>query len=127
MCIRLLPVLLQVTWNTFSPEILTLAADFPIIPLGHINLLQEVGLHSGANVGQRKNGGNSVRRMYTARVHGCKSNMTVALYQGNGAEDVGFLFSRANPIFIGPYRDGGSTSHDTQPFGETIRATILIK
>jgi hypothetical protein len=42
---------------------------------------------------QRKNGGNSVRRMYTARVHGCNSNMTVALYQGDGAEDVCFLCS----------------------------------
>jgi hypothetical protein len=76
-----------------STEMLTLMTDFPIIPLGHINLLQEIGLHRGADVLRQKNGGNSVRKMYTARVHGCRSNMTVALYQGNGAEEVCFLFS----------------------------------
>jgi hypothetical protein len=63
-------------------------ADFPAIPLGYINLLQEIGHHRGADVVHQKNGGNSIRRMYTAHVHGCKSNMMVALYQGNSAEDV---------------------------------------
>jgi hypothetical protein len=106
---------------------LTFVTDFPVIPLGHINLLGEIGLDRGGGVVHQKNGGNSVRRMYTARVHGCRSNMTVALYQGDGAEDVGFMFSRANPVFIVPHRDGGSTFHDTQTFGETIRPTILIK
>ena len=64
--------------------------DFRAIPLGDLNLLQEIGVQRGADVVHRKNGGNSVRRMYTARVHGCESNMTVALYQGNGVEDVRF-------------------------------------
>jgi hypothetical protein len=75
-----------------STEILTFGTDFRLIPLGDLNLLQEIGIHCGANVVHRKNGGNSVRRMYSARVHGCKANMTVALYQGSGAEDVCFLF-----------------------------------
>jgi hypothetical protein len=44
---------------------------------------------------RQKNGGKCVRKMYTARVHGCKSQMTVALYQGNDAEDVCFL------VFLG--------------------------
>jgi hypothetical protein len=86
----LLPVLLLVSWNTFFTEILTLGTDFPVIPLGHINLLQEIGLDRRGSLVHQKNGGNSVRRMYTARVHGCRSNMTVALYQGDGAEEVCF-------------------------------------
>jgi hypothetical protein len=72
-----------------STEILTLGTDFPVIPLGHINLLQEIG---GADVVRRKNSGNSVRRMYAARVHGCTSNMTVALYQGTGGEAVCYIY-----------------------------------
>jgi hypothetical protein len=101
--------------------------DFRVIPLGDLNLLQEIGIDRGADVVHRKNGGKSVRRMYTARVHGCKSNMTVALYQGNGAEDVCFLFSWVNPVLILIHRDGGSTSHDIQTFGESIHSTILMK
>jgi hypothetical protein len=66
--------------------------DFRLIPLGDLNLLQEIGLYRSATVVQ-KNREKSVRRMYSARVRGCTSNMVVALYQGNGAEDVGFLYS----------------------------------
>jgi hypothetical protein len=64
--------------------------------------------------------------MYTARVHGCKSNMTVAWYQGNGAEDVCFLFCCVYPVFIFLHRDGGRTSHDIQTFGESVLPAILI-
>jgi hypothetical protein len=81
--------------HSYYSDLFTLVTDFPVIPLGHINLLQEIGNHRRADVMHRKNGGNSVRRMYTARVHGCNSKMTVALYQGNDAEDVCFL------VFLG--------------------------
>jgi hypothetical protein len=33
-----------------------------------------------------------VRRMYSAQIQDCKSNMAVALYQGDGAKDVCVLF-----------------------------------
>jgi hypothetical protein len=98
MFIMLLPMLLRVSEDhTLLPSARKLTyrcwTDFRVIPLGDLNLLQEIGIHRGADVVHRKNGGNSARKMYTARVHGYKSNMTVALYQGDGAEDVGFLYS----------------------------------
>jgi hypothetical protein len=113
--------------HSHSVGILTLMTDFRTIPLGDLNLVQEIGFRRGANVVHRKNGGNSVRRMYTARVEGCKSNMTVALYQGNGAEDVCFLLCCVYPVFIFLHRDGGHTSHNIQTFGETIHPTILTR
>jgi hypothetical protein len=76
-----------------STEILTLGTDFRVIPLGDLNLLHEIRLQRGVDMVSWKNGGNSVRRMYTASIHGCKSKMTVALYQGDDAEDVCFLCS----------------------------------
>jgi hypothetical protein len=58
-----------------STEILTLGTDFPVIPLGHINLIRDIGLRRGVNVVHRKNGGNFVRRMYTALVTELGSGM----------------------------------------------------
>ncbi|KAJ7714790.1 hypothetical protein B0H16DRAFT_1617600 [Mycena metata] len=59
--------------------------DFRPIPLGDIDLHREVGLRSelGA-VHQRSRG--SVRRLYSARIHGLPEKVTVALYQGKHAE-----------------------------------------
>jgi hypothetical protein len=62
--------------------------------------------------------------MYAARVHGCKANMTVALYQGDGAVEVHLRFSRADPIFISLHSDGGRMSHDIQAFGESVHPAI---
>lgn len=77
-----------------SAEILTLVTDFPVIPLGHINLLQQIGHYRSAGVVCRGHHQNSVRRMYSARIHGSKSKMVGALYQGDGAEEVHFwIFS----------------------------------
>ncbi|KAJ7642313.1 hypothetical protein DFH06DRAFT_607693 [Mycena polygramma] len=64
-----------------------LLPDFPVIPLGHINLLHPIEPHGGSGVVCRNFGRNSVRRLYSARIHGCKSSMAAALYQGEGAED----------------------------------------
>jgi hypothetical protein len=38
--------------------------------------------------------------MYATRVHGCKSNMTLALYQGNNAEDVRLSFFPCHIVLI---------------------------
>jgi hypothetical protein len=67
--------------------------DFRLIPLGDLNLLQEMWLNGGAGVVRQKHGRTPLRRMYSARIHGSKSNMAVALYQGGCAEAVchGFL------------------------------------
>jgi hypothetical protein len=110
-----------------STEIFTLAADFPVIPLGHINLLQEIGHHRSAGVVHRGHDQNSVRRMYSARIHGSKSKMVGALYQGDGAEEVHFGYSRPYIVFIALHSDGGRMSRDIRNFGQWILVTILIE
>jgi hypothetical protein len=52
--------------------------------------------------------------------------MTVALYQGDGAEEVRFGYFRADLVLIALHSDGGRMSRDIQNFGE-IRITILIE
>jgi hypothetical protein len=67
--------------------------DFRTIPLGDINLQAEIDLNRGSRVVDRTRDRGSVRRVYSARVMGLEGNMTVAMYQGDGAEEV-----RLNPL-----------------------------
>jgi hypothetical protein len=60
--------------------------DFRMIPLGDIDLQHEIQVARGV-VG-RRGGRGCVRRVYSAKVEGTKSDFTVAMYQGNGAEEV---------------------------------------
>ncbi|KAJ7496307.1 hypothetical protein B0H11DRAFT_2385871 [Mycena galericulata] len=60
---------------------------FREIPLGDLDLRNEIRLNSGSDTVNLREGRCSVKRVYSARVHGCKSNMTVAIYQGDGAEE----------------------------------------
>jgi hypothetical protein len=61
---------------------------FRTIPLGDIELLNEIRLN-GSGVVDRWTGKATVRRMYSARIEGRESRrMTVAIYQGQGAEEV---------------------------------------
>ncbi|KAJ7455110.1 hypothetical protein FB451DRAFT_1278465 [Mycena latifolia] len=59
--------------------------DFRRIPLGDLDLLNEIRFSS--DVVHRKYGRHSVRRLYSARIYGSKSPMTVALYRGDTAEE----------------------------------------
>lgn len=80
-----------------------LPADFRIIPLGDIDLLQEIQLDDETylvkRAGQRPHLGVIYRSgwMYTADIEGRKSNLTVALYQGAGAEEVRYI--KLLPVF----------------------------
>ncbi|KAJ7147410.1 hypothetical protein C8R43DRAFT_530072 [Mycena crocata] len=60
--------------------------DFRMIPLGDIDLQHEIRLGNGTGVVGRRSRGTCVRRMYSAKIHGKMSNMTVALYLGDKAE-----------------------------------------
>ncbi|KAJ7446347.1 hypothetical protein FB451DRAFT_1567882 [Mycena latifolia] len=64
------------------------SGDFRMIPMGDIDLRQQIRLDGETRVvdflGSRRGG---VRRMYTAKIAGSKSNMTVALYEGGSAEE----------------------------------------
>ncbi|KAF7359899.1 hypothetical protein MVEN_00715600 [Mycena venus] len=65
----------------------TVPSDFRIIPLGDIDLQHEICLHRGSAVVGRRHERASVRRVYSARVDGRNTPMTVAMYQGCGAEE----------------------------------------
>jgi hypothetical protein len=63
-----------------------------MIPMGDINLLEEIHLNNETGVvGRHHPESTRVRRMYSARVDGRKAGLTVAVYQGDGAEEVGSL------------------------------------
>ncbi|KAJ7021864.1 hypothetical protein C8F04DRAFT_257947 [Mycena alexandri] len=78
-----------VTGGTFVNNHVTVPAllpDLRMIPLGDIDLQQELLVNMGSGV--IGHGPRCVRRVYAAKVHDRTSNVTVALYEGDGAEDV---------------------------------------
>ncbi|KAJ7245085.1 hypothetical protein C8J57DRAFT_1363010 [Mycena rebaudengoi] len=62
----------------------TVPSAFQMIPLGDIDLQKEIHLHVEIGIADRRA---RVRRLYSAKVNHGKSNATVAMYQGNGAEE----------------------------------------
>ncbi|KAJ7916099.1 hypothetical protein B0H13DRAFT_2323791 [Mycena leptocephala] len=64
----------------------TVPYDLRMIPLGDIDLQQEIRLDNGFAVVNRRRETARVRCVYSARVHGGNSNVTVAMYQGDSAE-----------------------------------------
>lgn len=69
---------------------LTWWIDFRVIPLGDLNLLHASGLGDGFGIVHRQRHGTSVRRMYSARIHGSQMGVTAAVYEGETAEQVRF-------------------------------------
>jgi hypothetical protein len=64
------------------------STDFRTIALGDICLLHEIGLKRGSRTAERLRDRCSGRRVYSAKIVGLEGNMTVATYQGDGAEEV---------------------------------------
>ncbi|KAF7353286.1 hypothetical protein MSAN_01516600 [Mycena sanguinolenta] len=63
------------------------ATEFQTIRLGDIKLIKEIKDIRFGVVGRQTPGANA-RRVYTAKLEGCKSgHMTVAMYEGDGAEE----------------------------------------
>ncbi|KAJ7229298.1 hypothetical protein B0H12DRAFT_231730 [Mycena haematopus] len=69
----------------------SLPSDLRMIPLGDIDLRREIRLNNTGvvNLGPERA---RARRLYSAKVEGRKSTVTVAMYQGNGAEEVCLYF-----------------------------------
>ncbi|KAJ7928236.1 hypothetical protein B0H13DRAFT_2653121 [Mycena leptocephala] len=65
----------------------TMPSDFRMIPLGDIDLQHELRLNKGSAVVDHRCERASVRRVYSARIDGRNAPMTVAMYQGPGAEE----------------------------------------
>jgi hypothetical protein len=62
--------------------------DFRRIPLGDIDLQWEIRLHNDTGVVDHRRKQPRVRRVYTAKIDGRKSDATVVVYQGDGTEEV---------------------------------------
>ncbi|KAJ7455138.1 hypothetical protein FB451DRAFT_1408010 [Mycena latifolia] len=65
----------------------TVLPDFRRIPLGDLDLRSEIRFDGESGVAHCTYGQHPTRRMYSARIHGFKSPMTVAVYQGEKAEE----------------------------------------
>ncbi|KAJ7899829.1 hypothetical protein B0H13DRAFT_2029329, partial [Mycena leptocephala] len=98
-------------------------SGFRTIPLGDLELLDEIQLNDVSTIVSRQPGRCSVtrlliaplRRTYSARVSGRKSDMTVAVYQGQNAEeewrrDVNKYSGVRHPKFLQVYGVSGSRS-----------------
>jgi hypothetical protein len=71
-----------------------------MIPMGDINLLEEIRLNNETGfVGRHQPERTRVRRVYSAKIDGRNSGVTVAVYQGKGAEEV--LYATAYPAELG--------------------------
>ncbi|KAJ7735223.1 hypothetical protein B0H16DRAFT_134256 [Mycena metata] len=65
---------------------LNIRTDFRQIPMGEIDLQHEIQFDDDSGIVYRRRGQRCARRMYSARIDGCKTAMTVTLYQGPNAE-----------------------------------------
>ncbi|KAJ7168866.1 hypothetical protein C8R46DRAFT_241229 [Mycena filopes] len=71
------------TNNYMAPP--TVPADFRMIPWGDIDLQRELLVNKASGAIGYQHERNCVRRVYSAKVDGRTSDMTVAVYQGDGA------------------------------------------
>ncbi|KAJ7614756.1 hypothetical protein B0H17DRAFT_681910 [Mycena rosella] len=65
----------------------SLLVDFRVIPLGDLDLRHEIRLNYDTGIIDRRQIRGPVRRMHSARIHGSESTMTVAIYEGDKAEE----------------------------------------
>ncbi|KAJ7436176.1 hypothetical protein B0H11DRAFT_1394086 [Mycena galericulata] len=78
-----------VTGGRFTSNITNVpdvSPDFRRIPLGDLDLRHEICLDSGGVVSRRQ--GEPARRIYSARIEGKQSDMTVAVYEGQNAKEI---------------------------------------
>ncbi|KAJ6548097.1 hypothetical protein DFH09DRAFT_1169787 [Mycena vulgaris] len=75
------------TSNTHMHMAADLPSDFRKIPLGDIDLQREIRLDDTSGVVSRHSRGKSGRRMYSAKIYGTTSNVTVGMYEGKNAEE----------------------------------------
>jgi hypothetical protein len=79
-----------------------------MIPMGDIDLLEEIHFDNDTGVvGPHHPERTRVRRVYSAKIDGRKSGVTVAVYQGEGAEDVGSIVCPEVYVLITYCRNGG--------------------
>jgi hypothetical protein len=78
-----------------------------MIPMGDINLLEEIFVDNEKGVvGRHHPERTCARRVYSAKIDGRKSGMTVAMYQGEGAEEVNSMSLSEMNLLIRSRRNG---------------------
>jgi hypothetical protein len=78
-----------------------------MIPMGDIDLLEEIHLKKETGIiGRHHPERTRVRRVYSAKIDGRKSGVTVAMYQGDGAEKVGSIVHPEINVPIRSRRNG---------------------
>ncbi|KAJ7717394.1 hypothetical protein B0H16DRAFT_1897984 [Mycena metata] len=104
------------TTNHFHPAPVG-PPDFRMIPMGDIDLQQELMVNEESGVIDRRLGHerSCVRRVYSAKVDGRNTDLTVAMYEGDGAEeawqqDVGMYMSLRHPNIIQMYGTASSSA-----------------
>ncbi|KAJ6518423.1 hypothetical protein DFH09DRAFT_1373446 [Mycena vulgaris] len=100
--------------------------DFHMIPMGDLDLREEIRPRHRSGVVYPREGRASVRRVYSARVHGSKSKMTVAVYQGENAEEVCCRCFSVQNFFTLVRRDGGMIFRDIHGFAIPISCNRLL-
>ncbi|KAJ7714537.1 hypothetical protein B0H16DRAFT_1702008 [Mycena metata] len=65
----------------------TAPRDFRMIPIGDIDLQKELVINKKWSTIGHGREHDCVRRVYSAKMEGRNSNVTVAMYQGDGADD----------------------------------------
>ncbi|KAF7375834.1 hypothetical protein MSAN_00473300 [Mycena sanguinolenta] len=73
---------------TSNNSIASQPPDYLRLPLGSIDLLNEISLDAAVGAVWRNSGRGTVRRTYSARVECRSAPMTVTLYEGDDAEEV---------------------------------------
>jgi hypothetical protein len=93
--------------------------------MGDLDLRAEIHLDDHNSVVYRRDRQACARRIYSARIPGVDSKMTVAVYQGNNAEKVCFRWhSTESEVIILFGRNGGSMFNGIRGFGGSVlRAT----
>ena len=103
--------------------------EFRTIPLGDINLIKKIQeIRMRFDVVGRQTPRASVRRVYTAKLEGRQSgHMTVAMYEGDGAEEVGTTLPKVF-FFNNHYRHGARISQNMRQFGgwQQLSSVLLV-
>ncbi|KAJ7168985.1 hypothetical protein C8R46DRAFT_1218359 [Mycena filopes] len=73
------------TFNNFTTP--AVPTDLRMLPLGDIDLQQQLSVESGSGIISGRRERHCARRVYSAKVGGHQANVTVAVYQGDGAEE----------------------------------------
>ncbi|KAJ7211431.1 hypothetical protein C8J57DRAFT_1733342 [Mycena rebaudengoi] len=108
-----------------SVRLPTIPSNFRRLPMGDLDLRAEIYLDAGNSVVYRKGKQGSARRMYSARVRGINSKVTVALYQGSNAdqewqEDIQRHSRLRHPNFVQIYGTASSSGIHAAVFHDDL-------